>query len=49
MESYGKEDIVNDYSRNLGSAALEPEPVNRLPERSGDARDVERRRSTGQP
>ena len=33
----------NVYSRNLGSAALDPEPIiNRLPERSGEARNLER-------
>ena len=32
----------NVYSRNLGSAVLHPEPINRLPERSGDVRNFER-------
>ena len=30
---------LDDYLGNLGSAALDPKPIKRLPERSGDARD----------
>ena len=36
---------VNDHSRNLGLAALDPEP---LPERSGDAREIERDKASAQ-
>ena len=32
----------DDYSGNLGSAALDPERIDRLPKKSGDARDFER-------
>ena len=40
--------VYNDYSGNLGSAALDPEPINRQPERSGDARDFERDKASAQ-
>ena len=40
--------LFNDYSGNLGSAALDPEPINRLPERSGNARDFERDKASPQ-
>ena len=33
---------INVYSGNLGWAALDPEPINRLPEKSGDGRGYER-------
>ena len=39
---------VNDYSGNLGSAAVDPEPINGLPESSGDARDFERDKASPQ-
>ena len=38
----------NIYSGNLGSAALVPEPINRLPERSGEARNLERDKASPQ-
>ena len=40
--------VFYDYSGNLGSAALDPEPINRLPERSGDARDFKRDKASPQ-
>ena len=39
---------VDDYSGNLGWAALDPEPINRLPEKSGDARDFGRDKASPQ-
>ena len=40
--------VLSDYSGNLGSAALDPEPINRLHERSGDASDFERDKASPQ-
>ena len=39
---------LDDYSGNLGWAALDPEPINRLPEKSGDARDFGRDKASPQ-
>ena len=40
--------VVNVYSGNLGSAALDTEPINRLPKRPGDVRNFERDKASPQ-